>query len=737
MNSIKNARLGASLLGTAFVLSLSACGGGGSGGASEPIVPPSGQNPPATPPPSPPPPPPPPPAPTLSLSASAEDADITEGFDISWTSTEADACLATGGWTGEKPASGTERVTPTETGSIRFELTCTGAGGEVQTDVDVFITDTAGAMALDEWYGTPTPSFVPSPPLAFQQFEGTEGVRYLGGPEGLEHVQTDSPGAGKFIFNRVYRANKHGLGVREQFGIFSSWLNGFGTNSIEGGLWVNPQAAGATYYPSLHLAAIGDPYHICNDVAVGGGLYGVVLGDRWLNMTQVSNQILTVPGSNIAFDMNQNPHADENGIWSGFGWTYLNLEHPQDFKFWMSFVETDSYQGPINTYIPEHFNWVDPEKIENGEFQSLLDRYGTDFGTMAIKGSSADAITANESYQAGVLKVADDIFYAPMPSFPIEKEREYILAHPQNVSQAAMEEYSRLLTSGTLEQPLIQSTNLEFNKLYKSSHQNIKIYEQVGDEEYRYYVEPFFEIGYDGHLGFVDWDFTNKEQFPLMQASNGYAYVQKSPNKYEFGPEETDSYATHPNSYQTEIVAAPDTTIRAPKKSYQFLNYNERDTSHPDFANWDVTGKTRYETVLQSGATVTYVWFKFIEQPAVLSAAQNHPETYTEPYLRTLQTHIESLHQLVNQTSEPNPKDPKFINYRGAERPDGEDFNLAKIDPAQVITPPEGYEIGYVPVVISVHYPDEYSSNSKEPQLAPDEVCSNANWTDTFYPEIE
>ena len=324
-----------------------------------------------------------------------------------------------------------------------------------------------------------------------------------------------------------------------------------------------------------------------------------------------------------------------------------------------------------------------------------------------------------------------------MPYFPMKKEREYILAHAQSVSQTAMEEYSRLLTGGTLGRSLLQSRNLAFNSIYKSSHQSIKIYEQVGDEEYRYYVDPLYEVGYDGHLGFVDWDLTNKDQFNLLQASNGYAYIQKSPNKYESVPGDTDSYATHPNSYQTEIIAAPDTTIRAPKKTYQFLNYNERDTSHPDFANWDVTGKTRYETVLQSGATVIYVWFKFIEQPAVLSAAQNHPETYTETYLRTLQSHIESLHELVNTTSEPNPSDPKFINYRGAELPDGEDFHLAKIDPAQVITPPEGYESGYVPVVISVHYPDEYSANPKELQAAPDEVCSNANWTDTFYPDIQ
>ena len=230
--------------------------------------------------------------------------------------------------------------------------------------------------------------------------------------------------------------------------------------------------------------------------------------------------------------MNQNPHEEENGIWAGFGWTYLNLEHQDGFKFWMSFVETDSYQGPINGYIPEHFNWVDPEKISNGDFQALLQRNGDKFGTFATKGADANFGTGNESYITGVLKVSDDTFYAPMPNFPMNREREYLLAHAQNVSQTAMEEYSRLLTSGALDQPLIQTTNLAFNSIYQSSHQSIKIYEQVGQEEYRYYVDPLYEIGFDGHLGFVNWDFTNKELFPLIQASNGYAYIKKSPNKW-------------------------------------------------------------------------------------------------------------------------------------------------------------------------------------------------------------
>ena len=72
------------------------------------------------------------------------------------------------------------------------------------------------------------------------------------------------------------------------------------------------------------------------DVQMGSGLYERIIGDRWLSMLQISNQVLTIPGSNIGFDMEQAPYDDDNGIWTGWGWSYLNLKHPENFKFWMN-----------------------------------------------------------------------------------------------------------------------------------------------------------------------------------------------------------------------------------------------------------------------------------------------------------------------------------------------------------------------------------------------------------------
>ncbi len=66
--------------------------------------------------------------PTVTLSAS--DLQISEGdsVNLSWTTTDADSCTASGGWSGALPANGARNVGPLNAGTT-FSLSCTGAGG--------------------------------------------------------------------------------------------------------------------------------------------------------------------------------------------------------------------------------------------------------------------------------------------------------------------------------------------------------------------------------------------------------------------------------------------------------------------------------------------------------------------------------------------------------------------------------------------------------------------------------
>jgi len=671
-------------------------------------------------------------APEVALSASGANVNLGAEVTLEWNSKYATSCTAIGAWQGAKAASGSERITTTELGVQQYLLNCSGDRGSSEAVVNVNVIPTE----IDAWSGTKIPSYLKQNPNDFETFEGSDGVSIAGGPEGISHEPTESPGAGKFIFIRVHQATRHGLEWGEQFGWFGSWLSSFGVNSIEGGLWQNPKTAGPYYYPTLHLAGVGDTYHECSDVQMGSGMYERIIGDRWLTMLQVSNQVLTIPGSNIGFDMEQASFDDDNGIWVGWGWSYLALEHPKNYKFWTSFVETGDYQGPINAYVPEYFNWVDPEKIASGAFGETLSNYGDTFGTFATRGSEANYGNANEYYVTGTLKLSDDLFYVPIPKFPAAKSREYLLAHPQSISQKSMDSYSSALVNDSLLTSLIPSETLVFNRIYQSTHQRIKIVEDKSGEEYRYIVSPNYRVGFEGSLGFVDWDKSDPNQDALNMSSNGYGYVRRLDTKWQVEADASEDYKNHPHQYNAEIVPAPDNVVRKPRKRHRFFSYKERDTSHPDFQNWDIGDRDRYETLLQSGATATYVWYKFIEQPAMLTAIQNHPEVYTADYLSALQEHIESLHRLTNKNSGPDPTEPVFLNYRGAPLPDNKDPHLAKVDPGQLVQPLPGFEVGYVPVVLSVMHPSEVSDNGAGLQREPHQDCVNSKWTDTYYPDL-
>lgn len=70
-----------------------------------------------------------PPAPTVTISASPATIALGSSSTLTWSSTDATSCTASGAWAGTKATSGSQSVTPAATGSGTYTLTCTGAGG--------------------------------------------------------------------------------------------------------------------------------------------------------------------------------------------------------------------------------------------------------------------------------------------------------------------------------------------------------------------------------------------------------------------------------------------------------------------------------------------------------------------------------------------------------------------------------------------------------------------------------
>jgi hypothetical protein len=105
------------ILTLAFIFT--SCGGGG-GGGSEPSAP-APQN------------------ITVSLTSSADSAEVNSSITLTWSSTLATSCSASGAWSGSKGTSGSESITIGVGGSNSFSLSCSASGansGSASTSVN-------------------------------------------------------------------------------------------------------------------------------------------------------------------------------------------------------------------------------------------------------------------------------------------------------------------------------------------------------------------------------------------------------------------------------------------------------------------------------------------------------------------------------------------------------------------------------------------------------------------------
>ena len=74
----------------------------------------------------------PPPAPTVTLSVEPTAIALGQSATLSWSSTNATSCTASGAWSGAQATHGTHAESPTQSGGSTYTLTCSGAGGSAQ-----------------------------------------------------------------------------------------------------------------------------------------------------------------------------------------------------------------------------------------------------------------------------------------------------------------------------------------------------------------------------------------------------------------------------------------------------------------------------------------------------------------------------------------------------------------------------------------------------------------------------
>jgi hypothetical protein len=76
-------------------------------------------------------------APALSLTPSATDLRLGQSVTLAWTSLDATSVVASGAWSGSLPTSGSQQVTPSETGTATYTLTASNGAGTTTAQVAV------------------------------------------------------------------------------------------------------------------------------------------------------------------------------------------------------------------------------------------------------------------------------------------------------------------------------------------------------------------------------------------------------------------------------------------------------------------------------------------------------------------------------------------------------------------------------------------------------------------------
>ncbi len=74
-----------------------------------------------------------PPVPTVSLQVSPSSGVLGQTATLSWMSTNATTCTASGTWSGAQATSGSQSVTPLIPGALTYGMSCSGAGGSAGT----------------------------------------------------------------------------------------------------------------------------------------------------------------------------------------------------------------------------------------------------------------------------------------------------------------------------------------------------------------------------------------------------------------------------------------------------------------------------------------------------------------------------------------------------------------------------------------------------------------------------
>ncbi len=371
------------------------------------------------------------------------------------------------------------------------------------------------------------------------------------------------------------------------------------------------------------------------------------LPDDRLGIAQLSNRLL-IPPDALPFQ------GTPNGQFLGYTWMALPFtdpttgEPPTGDQSWTCFLNAANFKGPIAYYIPE--TWSKIGKLFHYPFiygRGLDARCG-EMGGGAMEINTVPSFHVQDAHGATYTKI-------PKLQFPVNARKRTLLVQDVTYySKAALYDAFKAWRKGG---PACSGRFDEKGAWKSKLTTQTTRFDQGGKKIVG--VERVFDTKVFGDtvwgLEWFDGNISPKGTFPQYFQNTG---------------KESVAVAAATVPAETHLVA----------QEFELAPQGPPYTS-PNSVAWSRPGpKSRSFTVkLVDGSWVTYAWYRFVDQPSLQQYAWSREKK------AALQAFVEKIHAHWSID-----RDYMVPPSRGT---------LVALDSALLVTPPKGFEVGYVPIV--------------------------------------